>query len=77
MAPFYYSWPILLKLPEAKKTLVTDWDIRKVLPGQGYTFKIQTEQQPMGLQIPHPLQGGDAVPFSNELDEKGWVSFHR
>lgn len=88
VAPFYYAWPVELAVLEngrATHTRPTEWDIRRVIPGDGdvvYEGVIDVKDLPVNggtllLRIPNPLPKGPPIRFANkeqDQDVDGWLS---
>lgn len=66
VAPFYYKWPIEVVDLNSKKVSKTNWDIRKILPGQPIEFSIKVRGKKFGIRILNPMKGGNNVKFANE-----------
>ena len=84
VAPFYYDWPVLLRLAGAAgdpQRYVTPWRLSRVLPKQTrrWRFTIRDEKLSTGsyrvsVGIPNPLANGQAVRFANEQQGKNaWL----
>ena len=71
VAPFYYKWPVEVIDLETNKTLKTDWDIRKILPGSPQVFSIKTRAKRIAIRIRNLIENGTPVHFANESNTNG------
>lgn len=84
VAPFYYKWVVeigVLKSTGEFKTYPTSWDIRKILPGESFSFTFSSVGNMVGskifLRVKNPLTNGKTFTFANVEQDKekiGWVS---
>ncbi|MCM8543133.1 MAG: DUF4832 domain-containing protein [Lentisphaeraceae bacterium] len=70
VAPFYYQWPIKLVNLDTQESIITDWDIRRILPGTPTEFKIKVTGKNFGLQVNNPMKGGKEIMFANETQNE-------
>ncbi len=78
VAPFYYRWPVTIKVLDAAGNTVAeknaDWDITTILPGDsGYDFSAEIEwdipasgEYTLGISVDNPMEGGKPLVFAND-----------
>jgi hypothetical protein len=71
VAPFYYDWPVQLRVG---KVLEPRWRLSKVLPGKPvvWSAKIPAKGN-ISIRVPNPMEGGRELKFANEGYEDGWL----
>ena len=87
VAPFYYCWPVELAWMDTNgiaKSWSTDWDIRRLIPGDGdvtYTTTVDLRENPptgatLAMRIPNALPKGPPIRFANREQDRevdGWL----
>jgi hypothetical protein len=89
VAPFYYNWPVQLRLLDNHRTTVctwaTAWKLSSLLPAETNTIWNDTRPHPglapgnytLMLDVKNPLANGVPLRFANETqdaDETGWLT---
>lgn len=71
VAPFYHDWPAELFAGSQK---VSEFDLRKILPGQTKIWKTTTKLNgPFQLRVRNPMSGGKPLQFSNQEQDGEWL----
>jgi len=88
VAPFYYPWQVEVGLwhdQKLQKTWPVDWDITRIIPGDGaitYTatldeFPRRLKNARLLLHVVNPLKSGFPLRFDNttqDQDFEGWLT---
>jgi len=72
VSPFYYDWPIEIKVDE--KIVRTDWKMNGLLPGEQRKWSTKwPEKKTLNIRVPNPMKGGKPLRFANKDQGKEWL----
>lgn len=72
VAPFYYDWPIEIKVDG--EIVITDWKMSGLLPGEIRKWSMEwPKKKTIQIRVPNPMKKGKPLRFANQNQGKEWL----